>query len=163
MKKSSIFLLILTVVLVMAVSVSPAIAYFTTYTEASGGYAVTFAPTDIEEEFYSWTKHVVVTCDDDGQPTYVRARAFAGSQYELQYSGDGWTFDENDGFFYYSDIIGPGQSTDELLIHIDNIPEDPKQDDSFNVVVIYECTPVQYDEDGNPYADWTLREEGGVE
>ena len=27
--------------------------------------------------------------------------------------------------------------------------------DSFNVVVIQECTPVAYDEAGNPTADWS--------
>lgn len=28
--------------------------------------------------------------------------------------------------------------------------------DDFNVIVIQECTPVLYDENGNPYADWNV-------
>ena len=27
-------------------------------------------------------------------------------------------------------------------------------DQDFNVIVVQECTPVLYDENGNPYADW---------
>ena len=27
-------------------------------------------------------------------------------------------------------------------------------EESFNVIVVQECTPVLYDEEGNPYADW---------
>ena len=26
--------------------------------------------------------------------------------------------------------------------------------DEFNIIVVYECTPVLYDDNGNPYADW---------
>lgn len=163
MKKSNLILLGLAVALVLSAAIVPAAAYFTTYAEARGGYEIDIAPTDIEEEFYSWTKHVVITCDEDGQPVYVRARAYAGSQYELQYSGDNWSYNPSDGFFYYGPILNPGESTSELLVHIDNIPEDPSENDDFNVVVIYECTPVQYDEDGNPYPDWDLALEGGGE
>ena len=35
-----------------------------------------------------------------------------------------------------------------------NVPEG-YDNYSFNVVVIQECTPVVYDEEGNPTADWT--------
>ena len=42
--------------------------------------------------------------------------------------------------------------TKELLAEI-TIPEDLK--DSFNAVVIQECTQVLYKDDGTPYADWS--------
>ena len=40
--------------------------------------------------------------------------------------------------------------------------------DSFHVAVIYESTPVRYNADGTPYADWdevlnSVTMEGGVE
>ena len=41
-----------------------------------------------------------------------------------------------------------------LDVKIGDLPEDFDRD-SFNVVVIQECTPVVYDEAGNPVADWT--------
>ena len=39
-------------------------------------------------------------------------------------------------------------------VKIGDLPEDFDKD-SFNVVVIQECTPVIYDEAGNPAADWS--------
>ena len=160
MKKKNIFLLALAVVLVLSVSVVPAMSYFTTYAEAKGGYVLELGDTDIDENFSDWTKRVVITNSEDGQPVYVRARAFAGSQFELRYGGTGWTAG-NDGWFYYDEILYGGENTTELLIQINNIPEDVMQDDSFNVAVVYEVTPVQYHEDGTPYADWSIRAEGG--
>ena len=35
------------------------------------------------------------------------------------------------------------------------VPQEWK--DSFNVVVVQECTPVLYTEDGTPYADWNKK------
>ena len=29
------------------------------------------------------------------------------------------------------------------------------EDDDFNVIIVHEATKVLYDEDGNPYADWS--------
>ena len=55
-----------------------------------------------------------------------------------------------DGYDYYSGIVAPGASTEEMQIKIDSTGL--KQD--FNVIVVQECTPVLYDADGNPYADW---------
>lgn len=67
-------------------------------------------------------------------------------------SGEGWTLGE-DGYYYYKDMIPAGGSTaNELLVKIDNM--DSKED--FNVVVIQECAPVLYDENGNPYANWDM-------
>ncbi len=161
MKKRTLLLLALAVIMVTSVSVPQAAAYFTTYTEAQGGYQVTIEPATVEERFYNWTKHVSVTNAEDGQPVYVRARAFAGSQFHLQYSGDGWSYNPDDGYYYYADPLGPGESANELLVHIDNIPLDPGDNDSFNVIVVYEYTHVKYDSEDNPYADWSSAEKGG--
>lgn len=122
--------------------------------------------TEMWEEFSAWTKHVTVVNDQNNQPVYVRIKAFSGSMYQLtflddtgfwtpgsQKVGDKWV---SDGFYYYNKILYPGQTTEECLIRIENVPADVVDGDGFNVVVIYETTPVQYDEDGNPYADWSL-------
>lgn len=140
-------------------------AYFTTYAEASGGFPLELGDiTVIEEEVSDWTKHFVVESSADSQPVYIRARAFSGSAYNLEYSnpeegeegaGPGtWSLGE-DGFYYYSDIVNASEKTSELLIKITNPPQDVTV--KFNVVVIYESTPVQYHEDGSPYADWTVK------
>lgn len=162
MKKKSIFLFVLTIALIFATSVNSALAYFTTYAEAAGGYTLRLGGgyvipgggNDIEEEFSNWTKRVTITNDPDGQPVYVRAKALSGSKYSLRYDGKGWTLID-DGYYYYDEILYGGEKTTELLITIENIPTDLHIGDDFNVVVIYETTPVAYDTNGIPYADWS--------
>lgn len=174
MKKKHIILLALTIALILATSINGALAYFTTYARAEGGYVIhlgggsssgspddkkdrTNNGTEMREEFSAWTKHIVISNSNNNQPVYVRARAFSGSTYDLLYNDDTgkWTLGD-DGYFYYNEILAPGTETAELLIRIQNVPADVTDGDSFNVVVIYECTPVQYDQDGNPHADWNL-------
>ncbi|MCH5191511.1 MAG: hypothetical protein J1F23_05035 [Oscillospiraceae bacterium] len=167
MKKKSIFLFVLSIALIFATSINSALAYFTTYAEASGGYTlhlgggyvITGGGQDIKEEFSDWTKRVTITNDPDGQPVFVRARAFSGSEYSLSYAGDDWTAGE-DGYWYYDRILNGGENTTELRVRIEDIPADVDIGDHFNVVVIYETTPVAYDENGNPYADWNSTLEG---
>lgn len=165
MKKKSVLLFAIAIVLILATSVSGALAYFTTYAEAKGGHTVYLSSvgTSIEGEFSNWTNRVSVYNDFDGQPVYVRAKAFIGSKYDLLYAGEGWTLGDN-GFFYFDEILNGGETTSELLIKIENVPSGDElremqellQSIHFNAIVIYEATPVLYDENGNPYADWSL-------
>lgn len=183
MKKKSIFLFALAIVLILATSISGALAYFTTYAEAQGGHTIELGfNTDIDAEgFSAWTNHVIVINNEYSQPVYVRAKAFAGSAYQLIYFDESgyWgprkkdskneVSSADDGYYYYSDILYGGQETTELLVRIENIPTaDTQSNDnmlydgfSFNMVVIYEVTPVLYDEDGNPYADWSVTLDSG--
>lgn len=112
-----------------------------------------FSETIPKEDFSNWTKHVSVENTGD-YDCYVRVKALAGSKYQdgLQYSdSDGkWTPGE-DGYYYYSDPIAPGESTSVLDIRIDS----KESDASFNVVVVQESTKVLYNENNEPYADWT--------
>ncbi len=52
--------------------------------------------------------------------------------------------------------MNPGEETPELLVKIKDHPKD-ENGQEFNVVVIYESTPVRYDENGNPYFDWSQK------
>ncbi len=161
MKKKSIFLAVFAVVLALSGTAGSAWAYFTTYVGARGMLTLELGDeTTIDEpKFESWTKHIVVSSDPGSKPVYVRARAFCGSQYSLVYSGsDKWT-PGSDGYYYYSDILNGGEKTEELLVKIENVPEDVADASEFNVAVVYETTPVLYDEDGKPYADWNAKQE----
>ena len=134
-------------------------SYFTTYAEAAGGYTIRLGDrTDITEDFTEWTKHVTIANDPGSEPVYVRAKAFCGSEYTITYSGEGWTWNREDGYYYYSEAVEGGQSTKPLNLKIEGIPEDPEDLERFNVVVIYESTPVKYHEDGSAYTveetDW---------
>lgn len=169
MKKKNIFLFALAIVLILATSVSGALAYFTTYSEAKGGYVIEIGNgTEIIEvnDFYNWTSHVAIFNTENSQPVYVRARAFVGDMYTLSCSGSGWTIGE-EGFYHYDSIVNGGETTSELCIEIVDVPDgndlaankNRRDDIHFNMVVIYETTPVMYNENGEPYVDWSLRME----
>ena len=112
-----------------------------------------FTETTPTEEFSNWTKHVTVKNTGDFA-CFVRVKALAGEKYQdgLQYSdSDGkWTPGE-EGYYYYSEPVAPGESSSVLDIKIDS----KDTEDSFNVVVVQESTKVLYNENNEPYADWT--------
>ena len=61
-----------------------------------------------------------------------------------------------------ANILNGGESTqDPLIIEINDVPVDEadgaEAGDNFNVVVVYESTPVQYDANGDPFADWSIQ------
>lgn len=158
MKKGYYVIAVLALAAVMTAGVGKAWAYFTSYAQAEGGYVINLSDkTEITEKFSDWTKHVAVTSDQDSAPVYIRVKAFGGNLYPLQYvpavAGD-WTKGENDDYYYYNKIVRGGETTSELQIEILKIPKKPEDGDTFNVIVIYESTPVLYDGEGNPYADW---------
>ena len=159
MKKKSVIFAAITIVLILAANLPLAWGYFSTYTEAKGGVRIQprKIETEIKEpEISAWTKHVVITNSADGTPVYIRAKALCGSEYTLTYDGgENWTPGE-DGFYYYNKILNPGEETPELLVKINNPPKG-ENGQEFNVVVIYESTPVRYDENGNPYFDWSQK------
>ena len=139
-------------VLTAGLSVGSAMAYFTTYTQVGGGVSLSLGTTSTipEETVEDWTKHVTIENTGDID-CFVRVRAFAGSQYQdsLVYSGENWSL-AADGYYYYSEILSPGETSGELLIAIDNM----ESNQSFNVIVVQESAPVIYDGDGNPIGDW---------
>ena len=52
------------------------------------------------------------------------------------------------------DVLQAGQTTEKELNITYKFPSGDQKPEEFNVVVIQECTPILYDEDGNAYADW---------
>ena len=145
--------------LILASSIAPAFAYFSTYERALGGYTI-HLDNYIEktEEFHDWTKKVVITntkAQNATEHVYVRIKALAGEDVmkTIVYSGGPEWTPGGDGYYYYANPLAPGESTTEIDVKINDIPitVDPE---SFNVIVVYECCPVRYHEDGTPYADW---------
>lgn len=152
-KKKTICLSATALLMAGAMTVHTAMAYFTTYVTAKGGYPITLgAQTEIKEEFSNWTKRISIE-NTGGTPCYVRVKAFCGSELTLSYAGPEGMWEKGDGdYWYYMDMVPAEGKTEELLISIHFDTEEPPKD--FNVIVAQECTPVLYDESGNPYGDW---------
>ena len=154
MNLKKVFLTLLALVLVLSLTIPSTLAYFTDTTRAKGGYTIRqSATTSIDESFNNWTKTLTIT-NNEGAPVFIRARAFAGQTYTLTYSGRNWE-KRDDGWYYYSGQLAAGESADILKVTISDIPA-ATENASFNVAVVYESTPVQYDADGKAYADWDM-------
>lgn len=174
------------VMMIMSAAMGTAWAYFTTYATARGGVTISLGHEDkIKESFSEWTKNLTITSEGDSVPVYLRARGYC-ADYDLIYNGENWV-DGGDGWWYYEGILYPRPANqlkakakdltvpygkaDTLNVEIvkdktaDN-PEHPdtgamsghKENDTFNVIVVYESTEVQYDENGKEVgavnADW---------
>ena len=163
MKRKNVIITVLAVIVIITVTLTTALAYFTTNTEASGGYPIHLGgSTEVYERFQNWTKHVTIYSDEGSQPVFVRARAFWGSEYNGEYAANGAWRNGGDGWWYCNDILNGGEQTAELDIKLSNIPDSAVAGDSFTVVVVYETTPVLYNEDGTPYADWSVTLDSGT-
>lgn len=160
--------------------VGAASAYFTTYCQAKGGYTLELGDTTtVKENFANWTKSVTVQSDAaSDEPVYVRVTAYGPSKYPIDYGepngATNWS-QAADGYYYYKGnggILNPGDTTPQLDLMIRRVPtselgtgETPQPGDAFNVVVVYETTPVQYKSDGTTVdpelADWSVKLETG--
>ena len=153
MKKKYLTAGLLALAMIVLSGIKPALAYFTGTASASGGQTVTFGyASEAEEQVSGLTK--TVTLRNTGETNvFVRARAFAGEQYTLQYEDiEGWTLDEK-GWYVYNKLVAPGKSA-VFKVTVSGIPEGMQDGDSLNVAVVYECTPAQYKADGTAYPDW---------
>lgn len=137
-----------------------AMAYFTTYVTAVGGKELDlgFTNTEIEEKVSAGEKRITIHNTGD-YDCYVRVKAFAGDQYTLTMGGSNAGWQEKDGYYYWTEILPAKGSTDPEALVIKITPKETETAaESFNVIVVQECTPVPYDEDGKPIAwnkvDW---------
>lgn len=146
-------------VLTAAADLKDASAYFTTYVSAGGSKTIHLgSETEIHEDVSNMTKHVSVQNTSPANDCFVRVKVFAGSWLNITYtdkseSGSLWKHSDEDGYWYYQEILAPGASTEVLDVKIGDLPTDFDRD-SFNVIVVQECTPVVYDENGTPSANW---------
>ena len=156
MKKTKYLLTLLAAGTILTAGIGQAMAYFTTYVEAEGSLTIKLGDeTTIIENFENWEKELIVGNEEGSEPVFIRAKAFyAPDTLELTYRGEGWSKGSDD-YYYYNTWLESGEGTKSLYIKIENIPQDVAKGDVFNVIVIYESTPVLYKEDGTPYADWT--------
>ena len=172
MKRKALLVASLVVALVLGMGIIPAGAYFTDSDTANGGVEVTVTPTtDIQEWIKEGVKHVVISNSEEATTAvYVRVGVFTSLKVDISGTGwsgpvgPNWVGPAGNGWFVYDQILEPGDKTDnELLVDItfpevksDEKPDGAVEGDNANVIVLYESTPVLYDTNGNPYADWSL-------
>ena len=138
-----------------ALTLEGASAYFTTYVAAGGSQVVRLgSSTEIHEDVSQMTKHISIENASAENDCFVRVKVFYGGDLEVVYSDteNNW-YEGEAGYWYYRPILPAAQTTTGLDVKI-NVPEGYDRD-SFNVVVIQECTPVVFDGTGNPTADWS--------
>ncbi len=135
-------------------AVGSAMAYFTTYSTAAGGVTMNmgFTETEPKEKVDENGKHV--TIQNTGKyDCFVRVKAFAPIDLTYNTPDGGWSKGEDD-YWYYDEVLSAGETTGQELNITYQFPEGDEKPEEFNIVVVEECTPVLYDEAGNPYADW---------
>lgn len=155
-------------------AIEDAAAYFTTYVSAGGSQVVNLeAKTEIREDVSEMTKHVTIRNTSSKGDCFVRVKVFHGDDISVDYANvpevingeknENW-YDGGNGYWYYKPALPTGKETTMLDVSIDTsrlvkpgteadaVPEYIK--DQFNVIVIQECTPVIYGENGEEYADW---------
>lgn len=160
LSKKTICLAAAAVALTGTLAVGSAYAYFTTYSEAKGNVVFQMGETRTEphEEVKEGKK--IVSIENTGDyDCYIRVKAYAGNSYNLSYAdgGSGKWYDGGDGYWYYKDILEAGSTSETVLVNIPKeLLEDITDEKDLNVIVIQECTPVQYDDNGEPYADWNV-------
>ena len=138
-----------------ALTLEGASAYFTTYVSAGGSQVVRLgSSTEIHEDVSQMTKHISIENASAENDCFVRVKVLYGGDLEVVYSDteNNW-YEGEAGYWYYRPILPAAQTTTGLDVKI-NVPEGYDRD-SFNVVVIQECTPVVFDGTGNPTADWS--------
>lgn len=143
-----------TLALTGTLSVGSAMAYFTSYSTAEGSVKINmgFTETVPHEEVDSGGKHITIENTGD-YDCFVRVKAFAPVELTYTAPDGGWTQGDDD-YWYYDEILPAGQTTTKELNITYKFPEGEEKPADFNVIVVQECSPVLYDENGNAYADW---------
>ena len=177
MKRKNIAIIAVLVAMVLCAAISPAWSYFTDRSEADGGMKISVTPTtEIEEYYHERQKDVYITNSSASDvDVFIRARVYAsiaptidGADWSGPYNDAGESTADAMGWYYYGEpdaliACAPGKTTSMLRVAL-NFPENATEDVEFNVIVVYESTPVQYHEDGTPYADWSyILDEGTAE
>ena len=151
---------IIAAVLVLAVSVPSALAFFSTYTRVKGGAPVILQETVTftEEENDSGDKRIKITVDKDSDPVFVRVGVYASEDILNRIEADNtWQYDGT--WYTYNSVLKAGE-TAELNLEVDKVNLDT---DEFNIVVVHEYIPAILNEAGEYVPDWNAKWIGGGE
>ena len=164
----SVALAILALLLLAVSSAGIVHAYFTTYTTADGSHTVfAWSEVEIHEQVSNLSKSIQLQ-NTGKHECWARVLVLYPEGYSItKTSGNGWSeAADGSGYWYYNSILPAGATTPVALTVEIQVPGKVSEEDlqkEFNVVVIEECVPVLYNEDGTPKpADWSLKFEEGM-
>ena len=154
MKKRQIVLFALAITLVLCSTIGTSFAYFTTYVTAKGGYVIKASPT-ITEPLIEKAKNIQIINSENASPVFVRVQVFCGEEFipALTVEGEGWTYNASDEYYYYNTPLDAGEPTEVLFAKIGDLPERVKDNDDFNIIVVYESVLAVFDSEGRPDMD----------
>lgn len=150
MKNKKLIIVAAALLMLGAISIKPAMAYFTDTHTANGSVLFGKHAITPHEKTEGLTKTITVENTGD-YPVFVRVKLFAGTTHGLKFNEDKsakWSFNGNDEFYYFETPIAPKELTEELVVDIDPIDETAGE---FNVIVVEEGCRVG--EDGKPTWD----------
>ncbi|MBR2683944.1 MAG: hypothetical protein IKE22_11845 [Atopobiaceae bacterium] len=161
MKRNDLLAVGLAATLALGATLQPALAYLTGNARSVGQVPVEpfKTTTIITEPVDGLTKSVTISRDEDSAPVYVRVRVVKGETFGIDANpGEGWSYNDEDGWWYYDGVLDEDNpSTTTLALTVTDVPEGTLDGEYFDIIVIHECTLVQYDEAGEPYADWNQK------
>lgn len=151
MKVNRLILVAAAIALIGGLAVKPAIAYFTDTATVSKTIPISLGDVELPEmddDVNHMIKTIAISNTGD-YDIFVRAKALYPDTCTItKQTSTNWS-DLDGGYYYYSEILKPGEKTEDLNLKIDF---DGTGD--FNVIIVQEATKVIYDDDGNVTADW---------
>lgn len=141
---------LLAAVILFTVSPRLTAAYFSDTDEGEGQAVIHLKyHTDIEEGNDNVEKNIVIKNSVDGAPVMVRAYIFGPETMTVTVKPN-WEL-RSDGWYYWTEILYPGQSTDEntlkATVKFETLGPDQliELGDEFNITVVHEAAPVVYE------------------
>ena len=152
MKRKTITLTLLSIMLVLSMGIGSAWAYFTDSSMATGGLVIEEPTTTITEEYGPGTKDI----------TIANTSVFASKDLGADASGANWSGSIDSWYTYDVPLAPSGQEGDHadplnvtFRLTLPKRPDNPhgaEVGDVYNVTVVYESIPVTYDANGDAVA-----------
>lgn len=151
-KKKSLVLLI-AVALLLTFSVSGTLAYLSTSSDSvENTFTPTSTGTDVTEDFKDNVKNNVAIKNTGDIAVYIRAgvvitwekadgtvyaqKPVAGKDYQIEWTRDGWSELQSDGFYYYNSRVASQDSTGVLFTNCTPLTNAPAEGYTLHVEII---------------------------
>ncbi len=151
MKKiSRTTMMIFALVLSLSVTIGGSLAYFSDHESASGGATLNLGgKTEMKEGEKANEKDIVIT--NTGKTNMlVRVGIYGPDEMAAVEAGGEWLYNENDGMYYYMNVLEPGADTSasKLKSSMKFEWEGDEPEYEFEVTVVHESAQLLFDNNG---------------